>query len=218
MALDFEARCLGPLARMPAVAVAVSGPGPEAAARAAGSLAAAGVNRLVSWGTATGLVPDLCAGDLVVADGVLDRGESLRCTADWVGRVRRALAPYLSCHAGMLHGLEAPLPAPEAKCRLGCKTGAVAADMESGAIARCAARYRLEFLAVRAIVDGAGDALPPAALAALDGPRIAVFPVLRALAKSPADLPPLLKLAGNFRRARRTLSLAGRVAAADLAG
>lgn len=218
VALHFEARCLGPLARAPAIAVAVSGVGPEAAGRAAESLAAAGVGRLISWGTAAGLAPDLCAGDLVLADAVLDRGEFLCCTAAWLARVRAALAPYLNCRCGKLYGLEAPLPAPQAKRRLGRETGAVAADMESGAIARCAARHRLEFLAVRAIVDGVADAVPPAALAALNGPRIALFPLLGALAKSPGELAPLLKLAGNSRRARRALTLAGRLGAVELAG
>lgn len=216
-ALDFEARCLGPLANAPAIALAVSGPGADAAGKAAESLASAGAGRLISWGTAAALTPHLCAGDLVLADAILDRGECLRCTADWIERVRSALAPYLRCHGGKLHSLEVPLLAPAAKRRLGRETGAVAADMESGAIARCAARHKLEFLAVRVIVDSAGDAVPPAALAALHGPRLALVPVLRALFKSPGELVALLRLAANFRHAHRTLTLAGRVATVDLA-
>jgi adenosylhomocysteine nucleosidase len=69
-----------------------------------------------------------------------------------------------------------------------------------------AARHGLPFAVVRVICDPAGRALPPLALAALDGQgRIGAGRVLGSLLRHPGQVPALLELARDAWRARATL-------------
>jgi len=63
---------------------------------------------------------------------------------------------------------QAILATPEQKVQAYRATYSVIVDLESGAVARVAARHGLPFAAVRAVCDPAGFALPPLALEALD--------------------------------------------------
>jgi hypothetical protein len=72
-------------------------------------------------------------------------------------------------------------------------THALAVDMESGAVARAAARYALPFAVLRAVADVASEAIPRAAAITPSGepdiPR-----VLRGLLRRPWELPALIRL------------------------
>lgn len=86
-------------------------------------------------------------------------------------------------------------------------TGAAIVDLESGAVARVAARHALPFTVLRAICDPASFALPPLALTALDqAGRITPWRVAASLLRHPAQLPTLLALARHAARARARLS------------
>ena len=88
------------------------------------------------------------------------------------------------------------------KAALRRATGADAVDLESAA----AARAGIPFAALRAICDPAARDLPHAALVALDARgRIGALHVLAAVLARPAELPALLRLAGDAARARRAL-------------
>jgi adenosylhomocysteine nucleosidase len=90
-------------------------------------------------------------------------------------------------------------------------TGAVAVDMESWAIAQIAVEHSLPFIAVRVIVDGAQDALPMAVTAAADAQgQLHPWRLVRALARTPADLGALVRLARRYRVANRSLAMMGR--------
>jgi hypothetical protein len=78
-------------------------------------------------------------------------------------------------------------------------------DIESGAVALVARRHRLPFGALRAICDPASRALPPVALAALHDGSISGAQVARSLLRHPWQLPAVLRLANDARRARTAL-------------
>ncbi len=59
--------------------------------------------------------------------------------------------------------MPAALESPAAKRAAAAATHAVAVDMESTAVAAAAARARVPFVALRVVVDGLDDALPPGA-------------------------------------------------------
>jgi len=101
-----------------------------------------------------------------------------------------------------------------AKRTLFRETGAVAVDMESYAIAELACAHRLPFLAVRVIVDRATDELPRAVAASADaaGP-LRIWRLMSALARTPSELAPLLRLARRYRAASRSLAAVARVSA-----
>jgi adenosylhomocysteine nucleosidase len=213
-ALAAEARPLGvtprelrqPVELADGTLLILSGVGPAAARDGARRLAAAGVGALLSWGMAGALDPLLAPGTLVVPAEV--------------ERVSRAIpASQPLCSGRLLTSAEA-LGSLEAKSLALRRTAAVAVDMESSAIAEVAAASRLAFLVVRAIVDGATDPVPRAALSALtpgtDALRIGR--VLAALARAPAELPALIRLSGSYRSARRALAAVARTGALKPAG
>lgn len=84
--------------------------------------------------------------------------------------------------------------------------GAAAVDMESHGAARAAARAGAPFLAIRAIADPAGRALPAAALNAVaqDG-STRVMATLGAALRDPKQFPELMKLGGDSSAAAKTL-------------
>jgi adenosylhomocysteine nucleosidase len=115
-------------------------------------------------------------------------------------------------------GVETPLASVAAKAALYAATNAAAVDMESAIVARTAARHGLPFAILRAIADPAQRPLPPAALAAMraDG-GVALGAVLGALAQSPGQLPDLVRLGLDTRRALSSLVRARALLGADFA-
>jgi adenosylhomocysteine nucleosidase len=187
----------------------VSGVGPAAAAVGARRLVAAGARALLSWGLAGGLDPSLEAGALVLPSEVMSpEGRVLPTSAEWRERVSHAIAAHHRVHCGRLLTCREPLGSTAAKALAFRQTGAVAADMESSAVAEVASAGQVPFLVVRAIVDTAQDALPELALSAVgtgeDRPRVGR--VLAALAHTPAELPALIRLAHRYRTASRALA------------
>ncbi len=182
--------------------VAIGGGLPAGAEQAALRLAEAGAGALVSFGLAGGLDPALRSGDVVIAEAVWEDG-----------RIIAADPPLCALLGGSTARLIAAAPAPVVsaadKQALFLSSGAAAVDLESGAVARVAARRALPFAVLRVICDPAQRDLPQAALAALDAQgAIGLGRVLAALLRKPGQLPGLLRLAGDARRARRVLARA----------
>jgi len=93
------------------------------------------------------------------------------------------------------------------KAMLFQRTGAVAVDMESLAIAEVARARQVPFIAVRVIVDSAGDTLPRAVTAAADSEgHLRIGRLLGSLARTPGELPALIRLGGRYRAANRSLA------------
>lgn len=158
--------------------VACAGAEPEAAARA---LVAAGAKRLLSFGLAGGLDPALKPGTLVLATKVVAATEAWPTDDRW----RRAcLRPGMVEAA--LAGSDTAICARADKEVLHRASGAVAVDMESHAIARVAAAAGLPLLALRAIADPAGRALPQGVVRVIDGQgKISLAAALWALLTHP---------------------------------
>jgi len=191
--LAAEARLASPLG------LALAGGGlPHGAEAAAEWLVAQNVDGLLSLGLAGGLDPALRPGDVVLPIAVLEGGR------------RYATDPQLSARFGACGGVllagTAVVAEAREKARLFATTGAVAIDLESGAVARVAARHGLPFAVLRAICDPAGRSLPPAALAALDqAGTIGLWRVLASVARHPGQMPLLIALGRDAAAARAAL-------------
>jgi adenosylhomocysteine nucleosidase len=212
--LRAEARCLEGLD----LAVACSGGRPAQARAEAARLIAEGAAGLVSFGLAGGLAPAAATGDLILADAVaLPGGGRVAADVAWRRRLMEAMATAGSRpHEAAVAGSDRLLATPAAKQALFEASGALAVDMESHAVAAAAQGAGRRFVVVRAIADPHDQALPRAARVALGpGGEIRLLMVARALAQRPGDLPTLLRLGGQSRRAlaalRRVVLLAGRV-------
>jgi adenosylhomocysteine nucleosidase len=191
-----------------------SGPGAERAARAATTALAAGAHALVAWGLAGGLADDLAPGSVVLPRRVrTPGGESFAADPEWHAALERALRGEFAPRVEDLVTVPAALTTAAEKHAASLQ-GAVAADMESAAIAAVAARARAPFVALRVIVDAARDALPADAERWIDERGARRFAPALAAAFQPGQWRELWILAQRFRAARRTLeSLAAAVAA-----
>lgn len=173
---------------------------PQGAEAAAERLVGRGATALVSFGLAGGLDPGLIPGAVVVPAEVMEGGRGHRTDYALCARFG-GQAPVRALSA------DAILATPEAKAAARAATFAVIVDLESGAVARVAARHGLPFAAVRAVCDPAGFALPPLALEALDeGGRIGAWRVLRSVLRRPGQIPALIALSGHAAGARAALA------------
>jgi adenosylhomocysteine nucleosidase len=216
-ALAAESRVLGPATRRAhslasladGTLLSVSGMGRAAAGEGARRLVEAGARALVSFGLAGGLDPALVAGTLVLPSQVVSPdGRRFVTSPEWCATLRAALAASQPVCAGTLLTCDTPIGCAADKARAFRDTGAAAVDMESLAVAEVASGRQLPFVAVRAIVDTADDALPAVVLeAAADGGALRIGQLLGSLARTPADFPRLVRLAHAYRAARRTLAL-----------
>ncbi len=214
-ALESEARALGSAVRRrdglcsvsDGVLLAVSGMGGAQAAIAARSLADAGAVRLMSFGMAGGLDPRLSAGTVVVPSEVISSsGTRFTTSAGWREQLCLGIARKRTCVGGVLLSSAAPVDAVADKAALFRETGAVAVDMESLGIAEVAAARGLPFMAVRVIVDTAGDVLPRAVVAASQAGQVSMRRLIGGLALAPMELFAIIRLAQRYRAARRSLS------------
>jgi adenosylhomocysteine nucleosidase len=190
--------------------VHICGIGSDAATLGARALVDAGATALVSWGMAGGLDPALAAGTVCLPSEVssLD-GPAVETSRPWRERLSAAVAPHCRAVGGKLLSSGRAVGSVADKAALFRRTGAAAIDMESLAVARVAMSRHLPFLAVRVIVDSAGDVLPRAVTDAADAAgHLHIWRLLSAL--SPSDLMPLIRLARRYSVASRSLTAVAR--------
>lgn len=192
--LAAEARLLRGVRR-----VGIGGGLPAGARAAAERLVAQGAQALVSFGLAGGLDPSLTPGTIVIPAEIVV--ETVHFATD---------ATLGGFFGGITHGAivqtDAVLATVAEKAAVFAATGAVAVDLESGAVAQVARLYGLPFTALRAVCDPAGRDLPPAALAALDNAgAIGLLRVLGSLLAQPGQIGALIVLARDAAAARRSL-------------
>ncbi len=173
---------------------------------------------LISWGTAAALAPRLRAGDLLLPVEIrCADGGSVAVSAPWHEAMQRQLSGTVSFCSDPLLELAAPVAASTEKSELHRKTGAVAGDMESAAVARVAGEAGVPFLALRVVVDTATVNLPLCLMAALDDEgRTNPALLLAGLLRRPWELRPIIALAWGYQRALSSLRRSGRVAVAGL--
>ena len=213
--LKAEAACLR--LRMRAVRVAVSAGDPAGAQAMARQLAEDGVKALVSFGMAGGLDPALRPGDLVVGSGVaLPDGQVVSADRRWWPRTLARVAENVPKTAaqrpkvvvGQIYGSDAAILSAPEKADLFARTGSVAVDLESAAVARVAVGRGLPFAVVRAVADPADRPVPALALAGMGpGGEMRPWAVLRRLIGAPRHLPALIRLGGDTRRSLAALRM-----------
>lgn len=209
--LAAEARLLDGVPDLSAVRlmVARTGADPVIARREAERLVASGVAALVSFGVAGGLDPRLRAGDLVLADRVvLPGGRAIATHAAWRSLAQARLAGAV---VGTVAGSNRLLVTPAEKRLLCERSGGLAGDMESGAVAEVAAEAGVPFLVVRAVSDGASRSLPHVARVPLrpDG-GLSMGGIAYALCTRPGEWPAVARLAVETRAAMAALRAAVR--------
>lgn len=184
----------------------VGGIGAAAATRGSEALLKAGARALMSVGTAAGLAPNCTPGTLILPDRVLPPGQPpVPVDPVWSDALRSALGNKVRQEQGAIANTDTVLE-PQEKQVLYQRTGAIAADMESAAVAAASVTFNVPLMVVRVISDGVGDVIPPGVINAVDEfgrPRYGRL--LGTLARRPQDIRSMLALAGGLRAACRTL-------------
>ena len=222
-ALASEARALGPslprggtipLSELALLGggslLAVSGIGRAAAEAGAQALVEAGVSALITFGMAGGLDPALQPGSVVLPREVISpEGKRYAACQSWRERVASAVSPLRAVTEGNLLTSAYAIDTPAEKAAAFHRTGAVAVDMESAAVAEVAAQHNLPFIAARVIVDTAADRLPRAVVAASRAGRVQFGRLLAGMVLAPGEIAALVRLAQRYRIAMRSLRAIG---------
>jgi len=166
-----------------------------------------GCELLISFGVAGALDPTLKAGDLILPASVINKdGEVFETDFSRHQKMTSHLADEINFFDGRLFGSEKLISSIPEKKHLNQSFGAVAVDMESLGVAQAALEQGCPFLIVRTISDTANQNIPAATFRAVDEEgNIQIAKVLKDLALRPADLPSLIKLAGNSQKAFASL-------------
>lgn len=181
------------------------GVGPEAAAQAARQQIADGACALISWGSAGGLT-DLPSGAIVIGSSVCDvHGQAILARAIEDESLFASLGAVSGLHRGKILGVDEPVLACKDKRALGERTGALVVDMESHALAAVAREYGLPLLVCRVVLDASDRFVPAMVMNAVHGSRARIAPIVAGLLRRPNNLPAILKLGVDARRARRRL-------------
>jgi adenosylhomocysteine nucleosidase len=170
---------------------------------------------VIATGLAGALSDELRPGDLVLADRLILDGEDAGSTQGTIAippadlaRFEAALeADRLAFSTGSILTAARILKDGSAKRGAGARTGALAVDMESAAIAAEAHRLGLRFACVRAVLDTVDEEIVGAELAGPDGevrPLAAASFVLR----NPAALVGLARMMRSLNRATAALAAA----------
>jgi hopanoid-associated phosphorylase len=195
------------LASGPGLAGVTSGGSPQRLRRLLAERSAPGCSAVLSFGIAGGLDPDLSAGDVVVATGVIAAGERWPAHRGLADSFAESLSEGgINVKLADIAGVDAPLLDSDAKAAVRRETGAAVADMESHVASEFAARHGLMFAALRIVCDPAARSMPAMVANALkpDG-GVDHYAVLADVLRRPRELATLRRLAGAARTSFRVL-------------
>lgn len=188
-------------------AICLCGMGENAARNAATKLLAEGASSLVSFGVAGALDSKLRPGDLMLPESIYTK-QMLPVSSAWRSRVQECLPSHLRVIGGTLATSNKVLTSLIEKRKFAETTGALAVDLESGAIAEAAKNSDMPFLAIRAISDPIEFSPPSALLNSVNSDGSAKLgQILALLLQRSVTLSTLLRLAREVRTARSTLSV-----------
>jgi len=189
------------------ILVAYAGAGPVNARQASTLLIAEGAGQLISWGCAAALSPEFKPGDLLLPESLLTEDRRiLNGDPGWIAQVRHNLSAEIQVKNGKLTESRRIVSKSKDKQIIHAKTGAVALDMESCAIAETANQANIRCLVIRTIADPVTMNLPEAVSCALnsDG-EIALTKLLQHILFHPHEIPNLIRLGLHFSAAKKTL-------------
>jgi len=188
--------------------VACSGAGPSNAEKASQLLIDKGAQRLVSWGCAAALSPDLKPGNFVLPKQLqTENKQLLSIDSDWLENTSKQLLA-LTPISGLLVESSVIVAESTAKKAIHQQSQAIALDMESIAVAQIAIEHKIPALVIRCIADPVEMSLPRAVSYALNEQGdVILTKLLWFLLTHPSELPGLIKLGLHFNAAKNKLKL-----------
>lgn len=189
----------------------ISGIGVERATEAAERLCAEKPDLILSIGVSGGLSVGLEAGNLVAATSIHSDIADLDSwfENDDDAKMRSELIP--SCgdiQCGKLITAAGPVLTPEDKLFMHERTGALAVDMESIAVAQAAKKAGIPFGCIRAVSDDSKRGIPLESLAGVDkSGKTQLGPILKAIMKRPSLIFELIPMGRDYSKALKALAM-----------
>lgn len=120
------------------------------------------VTTLVSWGTAAGLKDTLHSGDLILPDIInTTSGQKYNTDSVWNQKINDYLTnSTINIYRNNIYSSDILLGTPDQKMQVYLETGCIAADMESGIIAKFAYENNISFISIRSVIDESNNSIP----------------------------------------------------------
>ena len=176
---------------------------PEKARRLVQELINKGATRLLSFGIAGALNPNLPVGSLVIGTHVASLKGHWTCDEVWAKYLVQTLPT--SFHGGVW-GSEFLVPTAKDKQELHQKSQCHIVDMESQCMAEIAAAANKPIAVIRAVCDSADMDVPPLVMEAIaeDG-SVNIKKALFSILKHPSQIPGLIHVGQGTAKALKTL-------------
>ncbi|MEO5573260.1 MAG: hypothetical protein ABIR48_02085 [Gammaproteobacteria bacterium] len=199
---------IGSVARYSNQLLALSGIGPQRARAAAKLLLDQGATALLSWGTAAALDSRLEPGSLILPKTIIAAdGTLLSVCPEWHERLYRQLSPGFQIYTGTMLESPAVLCNANEKRALFERSGAIAVDMESAALAAVAHAARVPFMIIRAVADTADMSVPQRLVHIIQvNGTLRALHLFAAVALHPPQWLAIARLAIGFRAAQKKLA------------
>ena len=192
--------------------VFVAGPAAPFAEKIVAQAVEQGAKGIVSFGVCGGLDPSFKAGQVILPDQILTRGEkptlypNAEIKTPWCDAILPVIKQDYFVSCAPLISVDQPITTVEGKRKLHEQTGACAVDMESGVLAALAKAHGLPFIAVRVVGDVADQSIPPAFDKVLKpNGQLSVFGLIKGLVTKWPGIDVIKKLAKNDGEARANL-------------
>lgn len=157
---------------------------------------------IISAGFSGALHPDLKLGDIVLADAIVG-GDREELQVD----VKMSAAPDRGWHVGRVAIADDIVRAVAEKKALAERTGALAVDLESLAVARVCQETGTRFLCVRSISDDLSHDLPPEVMSVFGGTgSLRAGAIAGAIWNRPSSVKDMWRLRENAQRASERLA------------
>ncbi|WP_031482157.1 phosphorylase family protein [Maridesulfovibrio frigidus] len=187
----------------------ISGIGAEQTSEAATLLAQKNPDLILSAGVSGGLAHGPAAGDLLAASTIhseLANHNPWHKSERDVDLSTSLLPAYGKIPSGPMVTVPKPVLTPKEKTSLHDRTGALAADMESIAVAEAATKAGIPFACIRAISDASTRAIPSESLDGVDSSgKTKLKPILKAIANRPSLIFELIPMGMDYSKALKSL-------------
>lgn len=182
---------------------ACAGARPQKARWLARELIKKGATKLMSFGIAGALEPDLPIGSMVIGTHVASLDGVVTCDPIWINDLSHKLP---EAHCGGVWGSEYLIATAREKRALYEKSRCMIVDMESQCVAQIAQEANLPFAVVRVICDSSEMDVPHLVMQAIaeDG-KIHPVKTLWGLIRHPFEIPDLIHVARGTGKALRVL-------------
>lgn len=166
------------------------------------------VDILISWGTAAGLSPEVCSGDIIIPESVKVQDTEIKTDPSFTKSLIPRLPKHLKVHQGSIVEVNRLLPTVASKQQIFRDSQCLAADMESGGLATLAAKKKVHFAVIRSVLDPVTMPVPGSLLNSLTPQgELQLSEFLKNIVKNPGDLPLVFNLAWSFKKAHKALQI-----------